>query len=65
MLRTFPLALLVALGVLVAILWGLNGFVIYLVFAFLLLGVVYTLAFFGDWIQRTSRGRFNDEARRR
>ena len=65
MLRTFPFALLVALGVLVAILWGLNGVVIYLVFAFLVLGVVYTLGFFGDWIQRTSRGRFNDEARRR
>ena len=65
MLRTFPLALLVALGVLVAILWGLNGAVIYLVFAFLLLGVVYTLGFFGDWIQRLSRGRFDDEARRR
>ena len=65
MLRTFPFALLVALGVLVAILWGLNGVVIYLVFAFLVLGVVYTLGFFGDWIQRTSRGRFNDEVRRR
>jgi polyferredoxin len=65
MLRTLALALLVALGVLVAILWGLNAIVIYLVFAFLLLGVVYTLGFFGEWIQRTSRGRFNDDARRR
>jgi len=65
MLRTLALSLLVALGVLVAILGGLNAIVIYLVFAFLLLGVVYTLGFFGDWIQRTSRGRFNDDARRR
>ena len=65
MLRTLALAVLVALGVLVAILWGLNAIVIYLVFAFLLLGVIYTLGFFGDWIQRASRGRFNDDARRR
>ena len=63
--RSLALALLVTLGVLVVIFWGLNGVVIYLVFAVFLLGVVYALGFFGDWIQRVSRGRFDDEARRR
>ncbi|MBA3245221.1 MAG: hypothetical protein H0T61_08615 [Actinobacteria bacterium] len=59
------LALIVGLGVLVALLWGLTGFVIYLVFALILLGGIYALGFFGDWIQRASRGRFDDDARRR
>ena len=63
--RSLALALLVTLGVLVVIFWGLNGVVIYLVFTVFLLGVVYALGFFGDWIQRVSRGRFDDEARRR
>ena len=65
MARAVALALIVGLGVLVALLWGLTGLVIYLVFALILLGGVYSLGFFGDWIQRTSRGRFDNEARRR
>jgi hypothetical protein len=65
MLRRVALALVVGLGVLVAVLWGLNGLAVYLVFALILGGGVYSLGFFGDWIQRTSRGRFDDDARRR
>ena len=65
MVRAIALAIIVGLGVLVAILWGLTGFVVYLVFALILLGGIYVLGFFGDWIQRTSRGRFDNDARRR
>jgi hypothetical protein len=65
MLRRVALAFVVGLGVLVAIFWGLNGLAVYLVFALILGGGVYALVFFGDWIQRTSRGRFDDDVRRR
>ena len=63
--RTIALALIVGLGVLVASLWGLTGFVVYVVFAVILWGAVHAIGFFGDWIERTSRGRFDDDAPRR
>ena len=65
MARSLALALIVGLGVLVAIIWGLNGFLVYLVIAILFLGGTYALGSFGTWIQRSSRGRFDDDARRR
>ena len=65
MARAIALVLIVGLGILVAILWGVNGFLVYLVLALALLGGVYALGSFGGWVQRSSRGRFDDEARRR
>ena len=65
MARSVALAVVVGLGILVAVLWGLTGLLIYVVLALILLGGIYVLGFFGDWIQRTSRGRFDDDRRRR
>jgi hypothetical protein len=65
MARALALAAIVGLGVLVAVLWGGSGLAIYLFFVVVLGGAVFALGSFGDWIQRTSRGRFDDDARRR
>ena len=65
MARSVALAVVVGLAILVAVLWGLTGLAIYVVLALILLGGIYVLGYFGDWIQRTSRGRFDDDARRR
>ena len=65
MARSIALAVVVGLGILVTVLWGLTGLAVYVVLALILLGGIYVLGFFGDWIQRTSRGRFDDDARRR
>jgi hypothetical protein len=65
MARSVALAVVVGLGILVAVLWGLTGLAIYVLLALILLGGIYVLGFFGDWIQRTSRGRFDDERRGR
>ena len=65
MARSVALAVVVGLGILIAVLWGLTGLLIYVVLSLILLGGIYALGFFGDWIQRTSRGRFDDDGRRR
>lgn len=65
MARSVALAIVAGLGILVALLWGLTGLAIYVVLALILLGGIYALGFFGDWIQRTSRGRFDDDRSRR
>ena len=65
MARSVALAVVVGLGIVVAVLWGPTGFLVYLVLSLLLLGGIHVLGFFGDWIQRTSRGRFEDGGRRR
>ena len=65
MARAIVVALFVGLGVVVSIAWGLSGLAVYLVLALIPLGGVFVLTRFGDWIQRISRGRFDDEARRR
>ena len=65
MARSIALAIVAGLGILVTVLWGLTGLAIFVVLALILLGGIYVLGYFGDWIQRTSRGRFDDDARRR
>ena len=65
MARSIALAVVAGLGIVVAALWGLTGLAIFVVLALILLGGIYVLGYFGDWIQRTSRGRFDDDARRR
>jgi uncharacterized membrane protein len=65
MARSVALAVVVGLGILIAVLWDLTGLLIYVVLALILLGGIYALGFFGDWIQRASRGRFDDDRRRR
>jgi hypothetical protein len=65
MARSVALAIVAGLGILVAVLWGLSALAIYVVLALLLLGGIYVLGYFGDWIRQTSRGRFDDDRRRR
>ena len=61
MARSVAIAIVAGLGILVTVLWGLTGLAIYVVLALILLGGTYVLGFFGDWIQRTSRARFDDD----
>ena len=65
MARSIALAVVAGLGIVVAVLWGVTGLAVFVVLALILLGGIYVLGSFGDWIQRTSRGRFDDDARRR
>jgi hypothetical protein len=65
MARPVALAIVAGLGIVVALLWGLTGLAIYAVLALLLLGGIYVLGYFGDWVRQTSRGRFDDDRRRR
>jgi hypothetical protein len=65
MARAFALAVIVGLGLLVAVLWGWAGLTVYLFFVVVLGGGAFALGAFGDWVQRTSRGRFDDDARKR
>ena len=64
MARWVALAIVAGLGILISVLWGPTGLLIYVVLALILLGGIYVLGYFGDWIQRTSRGRFDDDRRR-
>ena len=65
MARALALAVIAGLGLLVTLLWGWSGLAVYLFFGVVLGGGVFALGSFGDWIQRTSRGRFDDDERRR
>ena len=59
------LAVLAVGGVLIAIFAGWGGLVVYLFFVLVAGGVALAASSGGDWLTRASRGRFDDDRRRR
>ena len=65
MARRLALAAIVGAGVLVTVLGGWSWLWIYLVLVVLFTAVAYSLGSAGEWLQNTSRRRFDDDERRR
>ncbi len=64
MARRIALAVLVVLGLAVVVAWGLDGLFVFLVFAAVAAAVTYAAGSGGQWLERSSRGRFDDDHRR-
>jgi hypothetical protein len=65
MARRVALAVIVGVGVLVTLLGGWSWLLIYLVLVVLFTAVAYSLGSAGEWLQNTSRRRFDEDERRR
>lgn len=64
MARRIALGVVLALGLVVLLAWGLDGLLVYLVFAAVAAAVTYAAGSGGEWLERSSRGRFDDDRRR-
>ena len=65
MARRVALAVIVGVGVLVTVLGGWSWLLIYLVLVVLFTAGAYSLGSAGEWLQNTSRRRFDEDDRRR
>jgi hypothetical protein len=61
--RILVIGALVAGGVLIAIFAGWGGLLVYLFFVAVAGAAAYAAGVGGDWLQRSSRGRFDDRDR--
>ncbi len=65
MARRIALAIVAGLGLVVLLVWGLDGLLVYLVFAAVASAVAYATGAGGQWLERSSRARFDDDRRGR
>ena len=57
------LAVIVGLGLAILLAWGVRAFVVFAFFAVIAGGVSFAAAGGGEWLARSSRGRFDDRGR--
>jgi hypothetical protein len=57
------LAIVAGLGLAILLAWGFRAFVVFAFFAVIAAGVSFAAAGGGEWLERSSRGRFDDRGR--